>query len=294
MDKWALTAEEIKRDEPTKASIEDFKDMTKAPILDVSNPNRKGPLLAPEFEKSAHDIAALIEDIKDLETMQEAGSLVQWHSLAAVQILLGNKDKLALDMLAREIWGTFVGRMRELGVVDNLLEGTEPSLNAIGEDHGSGNFTVPRMDELLRRAITLFPRNQSELVSVFAAINFHENLGHDHIYPLIALITKQVAKEQLGKVMNDEYRLNVIMTAVKEAFSKSNIDDSDLTIAGKKYKKSAVMAQMLIAEANENTADMIGSAASGLWHADVARGALAIAAPQWCARDKKCVRQRVS
>ena len=79
------------------------------------------------------------------------------------------------------------------------------------------------MEELLRRAIALFPRNQSELVSVFAAINFHENLGHDHLYPLIALITKQVAKEQLGKVMNDEYRLNVIMTAVKEAFSKSNI-----------------------------------------------------------------------
>ena len=41
---------------------------------------------------------------------------MQWHSLAAVQMLLGNKDKLALDMLGREIWGTFVGRVGELAV----------------------------------------------------------------------------------------------------------------------------------------------------------------------------------
>ena len=60
--------------------------------------------------------------------------------------------------------------------------------------------------------------------------------------------------------------------------------NSDSTITSKKYKKSAVMAQMLIAEANENAADMIGSGASGLGTPIRCAVLLAIAAPQWCAR----------
>lgn len=268
-DKWAHSEEAEGRGEPSPASLADFRDMTKGPIVEVSDANRKGALLPPEFEKSAGDLAAIIDEVKSAEILAEVGPLMQWHALAANQILLRDRDVLALDMLADEIFGTFLANMRKIKVKENVLENHEPSVVAKADDRGSGNFTVPRQDGVLRRAGTIVPRNQEELISVLASnINYHEHLGHDHVFPVIAMVGKTAAHDNVQRVIaegiNDSYRKDVIMAAVKEAFSKKHIEDSDMHVGDQVMKKSQVFTDMLIAEANENTADMVGTAASGL------------------------------
>jgi hypothetical protein len=248
--KWAQTQEEVDQGLPSQAMLADFRDTSKAPIADISNPNRSGRMVAAEFDRSAQDLTSLIDQVNSAENLQEAGMIVQLHQQAAAQVLLGDRSVAKLNLLAAEMHGDLAGNMRRIGVVNNLLDGKVPSLVTLADDRGSGNFTIPAIDKVLHRPVTLFPRSQSELVDVFAPINYHENYGHDGLYPLISKFDPQ-------------YRSQVLATAVKETFAKHNIQDTDFTIGDKTMKKSELFTQMLIAQANENTADMIGTAKSG-------------------------------
>jgi hypothetical protein len=260
--KWAISEEDEKKNIPSPAAMADFRDGLAAPVKTVSDPARSGRMLEPEFDKSAEDILKLIDsELRDIEGMKEAGALLQWHSLAGSQIILQVKNALALNLLAKEILGTFLGQMRKLGVTDNLLEGQVHSVSAISNDRGSGNFTISAIADLLRRAVTIFPRDQSSLIAVLGPINYHENLGHNHVFPMIALIARHLLKDPLKDAINDEYRNGVLKAAVQEAFTKNNIQDVDVKVGDQTMKKSELFFKALLDQASENTPDKLGTAA---------------------------------
>jgi hypothetical protein len=233
------------------AQIMDLRDDFKAPVTSISDAQRTGALVDPAFDKSRDDILALADKMKTQDHVKEAGMILQLHANAAKQIELGDRDVADLNVLADHMYGMFRGGFRKAGISNSILDGKVPSLVTKSFDQGSGNFTIPAIDKVLRRPVTLFPRNQSDLVGVFGSINWHENLGHDHLFPELLRFP-------------DEFRNDVIVKAVQTAMAKNNIADSTMTLEGQQMPKSEVFAKLLFAQANENTADMIGTAAGGV------------------------------
>lgn len=229
------------------AQISDLRDGFRAPVRSVSDRTRNGALLRPEFDTSRDDILALADKVQTVDHVKEAGMILRLHEMAAKQIELGDPLVLSLNQFADHMHGKFVRMMRDGNIENNILDGKVPSVVTVAHDQGAGNFTIPAIDNVLRRPVTVFPRNQTELESVLAGINWHENLGHDHIYPELARFP-------------DQYRSTVLDEAIQRAMARNNIQDTAMVVEGRQMQKSEVFKQLLLAQANENTADMIGTA----------------------------------
>ncbi len=231
--------------------IADFRDGVKSPVISLSDKTRKGALLGEEYDASTRQIVALVDQMQTAKHLEEAGFVVDLQAKAALQHQAKQSGVMDLNMFAEELHGVFLSGLRKAGVSDNVLAGRVPSRVAITNDNGFGNFTIPNIDGVIDRPVTVFPRSQTGLLSVFAGINRHEQLGHDHVYGDLARFPK-------------EFRDKLVVDAVRNAMAKANIADIDLNITGLGVvKKSDFFKRLLIAEANENTADIVGTATGG-------------------------------
>ena len=143
--------------------------------------------------------------------------------------------------------------MQKAGVSHRVLSGTGslPSRVAITNDHGAGNFTLPKIPGVIERPVTVIPRNQNELVSVLAGINRHEMIGHDHIWGDLARLP-------------DELRNVVLPQAIRNAVPATRLKDVEINVPGLGLmKKSEFFLKAIQAQANENISDLIGAASGG-------------------------------
>jgi hypothetical protein len=233
------------------SQLADIKDGFKSPVHSVSDATRKGALLGPEYNASAGQLVSVAEQISTVEHLKNAGFVLDLHAKAASQQQLGHPLVLDMNMFAEELHGVFINGLRRAGVSDNVLAGKVPSRVALAADGGSGNFTIPNIDGVIDRPVTLFPRSQTSLASVLAGINRHEQIGHDHVYGDLAKFPAEFRESMVG---------NVILNAMREA----KIEDVNINVPGRgSVKKSEFFKQLLIAQANENTADIVGTATGG-------------------------------
>lgn len=233
------------------AALADFRDAVKAPTSGISDATRSGRMVGPEFDRSAQDISALADEVHDQSDMDQVQQILKLHQLAASQIETRQPLTQDLNNLARHFYGIWLQGMRSIGVQNNVLDGKVPSVVAVADDEGAGNFTFPAIDKVLRRPVTLFPRNQTELSRVLADIDAHEQEGHDHVFPEIARFP-------------EAYRKTVLTTAVENAMKKNNIENTTIKLGDTSMKKSQLLVKLLMAEANENTADIAGTAVTGV------------------------------
>ena len=231
--------------------IADVKDSFQSPVISISDATRNGALLGPEYNHSMGQLVALAQQIQNSQHLQEAGPVLDLHARAALQHQMKVPGVMDLNMFAEELHGVFLRGLRKAGVSDAVLSGKVPSRVTISNDGGSGNFTIPNIDGVIERPVTVFPRNQTGLLGVFAGINRHEQLGHDHVYGDLARFPQELRETLIGN-------------AVKNAMEHAKIDDVDLAVPGLgTIKKSEFFKKLLIAEANENTADIVGTATGG-------------------------------
>jgi len=231
--------------------IADLRDGFQSPIISLSDRTRAGALLGPEYDASTKQLVDLANQMQTAKHVEEAGLVLDLHAKAALQHQMRHPGVQDLNMFAEELHGTFLKGLRKAGVSDKVLAGTVPSRVTIANDQGSGNFTIPNIDGVIDRPVTLFPRNQTGLLSVFAGINRHEQLGHDHVYGDLARFPK-------------EFRDKLVVDAVRNAMSGAKIEDRDVNVPVLgPLKKSEFFKRVLMAEANENTADIVGTATGG-------------------------------
>jgi hypothetical protein len=231
--------------------IADFRDGVKSPVISVSDKTRKGALLGPEYDASTRQLVDLANQVQNTKHVEEAGLVLDLHAKAALQHQMKEPAVMDLNMFAEELHGVFLQGLRKAGVSEGVLAGRVPSRVTVSNDGGAGNFTIPNIDGVIDRPVTLFPRNQTGLLSVFAGINRHEQLGHDHVYGDLARFPK-------------EFREKLVSDAINNAMRDARIADIDINVPGLgMIKKSEFFKRMLIAQANENTADIVGTATGG-------------------------------
>lgn len=251
----AKAAAQAKKEQGTwselAVQIADIKDGFASPIFSIRDGSRQGAMLPEEYGPSTRQLLSLIKQVASERELQEAGFVLDLHAKADAQDMLKLAGVIDLNLFARELHSILLTGLRRSGISDNVLESKVPSRVAITNDQGSGNFTIPSIDGVIDRPVTVFPRNQTGLLSVFAGINRHEQIGHDHVYGDLAKFPAE---------LRDKLITDAVMNAMKEA----KIADVDINVPGMGLvKKSDFFKKLLVAEANENTSDIMGTATGG-------------------------------
>lgn len=244
MNKWDERATQI-ADESERIS---------APVTSVSDATRNGSMLPSEYNHSRDQLLELSKQLPGLSD-QELGNVLfvlRLHQLAAMQMELGHPLAIDFNNYSKTLTQIMQDGMAKAGVSNKVLRESVPSLFAVADDGGAGNFTLPIIDGALNRPVTLFPRNQTELASAFGGINLHEVMGHNKTFQEIARF-------------DNESRMELVQKAVKNAFENNpDMKDTVIDVPGVgQMKKSEFITQALIAQANENTSDLMGTATGG-------------------------------
>jgi hypothetical protein len=234
---------------PEQVKLADARDQFRGPINATTELDKA--VLPPEYKASTAQLMGLIDQVDSAKNLKAAGMLLMYHMKAANQLLFSQDNVRDLNMLTHEMTGVFLTGMRKLGIPEDRLRRIIPSLVAETDDKGSGYFTLPPIDGVLDRPVTIVPRAFTRLISVMSPVLFHENLGHDLTYPELLRFP-------------EADRDNLIRGAIADAMKHANIPDKIVRMNGVSMKTSEFMFKLLIAEANENTSDTMGTIAGGV------------------------------
>jgi hypothetical protein len=234
---------------PENVKLADARDQFRGPINATTEMNRS--VLPAEYKESTAQLMGLIDQVDSAKNLKAAGMLLMYHMKAANQLLFSQDNVRDLNMLTHEMTGYFLTGMRRLGIPEDRLRKIIPSLVTETDDKGSGYFALPPVDGILDRSVVVVPRAFTRLIAVMSPVIFHEDLGHTLTFP-----------ELLRLPEADRDRL--IRGAVTDAMKEKNIPDKIVRMNGASMKTSDFMFKLLIAEANENTSDFMGTIAGGV------------------------------
>jgi hypothetical protein len=253
--KLAKTSEKtMNKWDDRRNQIADEADRVAAPVHSISDATRSGSMLPPEYMHSRDQLMALAKELPSLSDQELANVLfvLRLHQMAGMQMELGNPIVVDFNNYSKTLSQIMADGMAKAGVSNKVVKESAPSLFALADDQGSGNFTLPIVDGALNRPVTLFPRNQTELASTFGGINLHEVMGHNKTFQELARF-------------DQESRMELVTKAVSDAFANNPwMKDTVIEVPGiGNMKKSEFMRKALIAQANENTSDLMGTATGG-------------------------------
>lgn len=234
---------------PEKVKLADARDQFRGPINATTEMDRA--VLPPEYKASTAQLMGLIDQIDSASNLKAAGMLLMYHMKAANQLLFNQDNVRDLNMLTHEMTGVFLTGMRKLGIPEDRLRRIIPTLVTETDDKGSGYFALPPVDGVLDRPVIVVPRGFTRLISVMSSVLYHENLGHTLTYPELARLP-------------EADRDSLIRGAVSDAMREGNIPDKFVRMNGASMKTSEFMYKLLIAGANENTSDFMGTIAGGV------------------------------
>lgn len=197
---------------------------------------------------------ALIELAQQIETpdhVKQAGFLLEHHRVANVQ--MGLPDRLPeivdLNQYSRSVHKNLMDLLAKNGInPENVLRGTNSPIFLIFDSNGSGPYTIPAIKGVTDTAVIVLPREYQQMLGVHVSGVYSHELGHDLIY---------------GDLLRfpDNLREHVLrQDVVAEAMKSKGIADTDVEVPGfGTLKKSDFFTKLLLAEANENTADIFGT-----------------------------------
>jgi hypothetical protein len=186
-----------------KVMFAEYRDSVQGPSIGVSDQARNGSMLRPEYDHSSQQITDLASQIDSPEAAKKAGMLLNLHTRAALQILARRPDAIDFNNFADELHGFFLEGMRRAGVSESIMSGKVPPLTAVTDDNGSGYFTVPHIDHVLERAVTVVPTAMTFLRAVLTGVLRHEDLGHIETYPQLARFPDNIRDDLIGSAVDN-------------------------------------------------------------------------------------------
>jgi hypothetical protein len=288
-----------------KVMFAEYRDSVQGPSIGVSDQARSGSMLRPEYDHSSQQITELASQIDSPEAAKKAGMLLNLHTRAALQVLARRPDAIDYNNFADELHGFFLEGMRRAGVSESIMSGKVPTLTAVTDDNGSGYFTIPNIDHVIDRPVTVVPRSMTGLRAVLTGVLRHEDLGHNDTFPAMARFPDNIRDDVIGSAVDnamkakkvdegsiavkristslaklwnsepiaavgdgvDSLRVaptSIVDTTVQAAMAENKIPDIKIKLGNETVSKSEFFKRLLYAEANENTADFMGTASGGV------------------------------
>lgn len=230
--------------------IANFRESVQSPLTQTMRTG-KPPLDEGHFgnNKSLIELASQIETP---EHVKQAGFLLEHHRVANVQMGIPEvmPEIVELNQYSRSVHKNLMDLLTKNGInPENVLRGTNSPIFLIFDSNGAGPYTIPAIKGVTDTAVIVLPREYQNMLGVHVSGVYSHELGHDLIY---------------GDLLRfpDNLRDNVLkQDVVAGAMKAKGIADTTVEIPGVgSMKKSDFFTKLLLAEANENTADIFGTA----------------------------------
>ncbi len=230
--------------------IDNFKESVQSPLTQTMRTG-KPPLDEGHFANNKA-LVDLTSQIQTPEHMQQAGFLLEHHRVANVQMGIPKvmPEIVDLNQYSRSVHKNLMDLLVKNGInPENVLRGTNSPIFLIFDSSGSGPYTIPAIKGVTDTAVVVLPREYKQMLGVHVSGVYAHELGHDLIYGDLLRFPESLREHVL--------RQDVVAAAMKA----KGIADSNVDIPGVgQMKKSDFFTKLLLAEANENTADIFGTA----------------------------------
>lgn len=234
----------------TDMKIANFRESVQSPLEQSMRTTMPPPLDQGHWANN-RNLIELTNQITKPEHVQQAGMLLEHHRVANVQ--MGIPDKLpeivVLNQYSRSVHQDMIHMLKKAGInPDQVLRGTNSPIFLIFDSQGAGPYTIPAIKGVTDTAVVVLPREYQKMLGVHVAGVYRHELGHDLVYGDLLRFPESLRDNVLKK--------DVIASVMK----KQNIGDTPVDVPGHgSMPKSEFFRQLLLAEANENTADIFAS-----------------------------------
>ncbi|MBX9690545.1 MAG: hypothetical protein K2X27_27765 [Candidatus Obscuribacterales bacterium] len=230
--------------------IGNFKESVQSPLTQTMRTGK--PPLDEGHWANNKNLVELTEQIQTLDHVKQAGFLLEHHRVANVQMGIPEKmpEIVALNQYSRSVHKNLMDLLIREGInPETVLRGTNSPIFLIFDSSGSGPYTIPAIKGVTDTAVIVLPREYKSALGVHVAGVYPHELGHDLIYGDLLRFPENLR----DKVLNND--------VVAEAMKAKGIADTPVEVPGHgSMKKSEFFTKLLLAEANENTADIFGTA----------------------------------
>ncbi len=238
------------RTSDTAKQIANFKESVQSPLTQTMRTGK--PPLDEGHWGNNKSLIELASQIETPEHVKQAGFLLEHHRVANVQMGIPEvmPEIVELNQYSRSVHKNLMDLLTKNGInPENVLRGTNSPIFLIFDSNGAGPYTIPAIKGVTDTAVIVLPREYQSMLGVHVSGVYSHELGHDLIY---------------GDLLRfpDNLRDNVLkQDVVASAMKSKGIADTNVEIPGVgSMKKSDFFTKLLLAEANENTADIFGTA----------------------------------
>lgn len=233
----------------TDMKIANFKESVQSPLTQAM---REGP--PPLDQGHFGNNKALIELTQQIETpehVKQAGFLLEHHRVANVQMGIPEQmpEIVDLNQYSRSVHKNLMDLMEKNGIdPSTVLRGTNSPVFLIFDSNGSGPYTIPAIKGVTDTPVVVVPREYRDMLGVHVSGVYSHELGHDLIYGDLLRFPDSLREHVLNQ--------DVVAAVMKQ----KGITDNMVDVPGVgELKKSEFFTKLLLAEANENTADIFGT-----------------------------------
>ena len=234
----------------TDMKIANFRESVQSP-LEQSMRTKMPPPLDEGHWANNRNLIELTQQIQKPEHVQQAGMLLEHHRVANVQMGIPEQlpEIVVLNQYSRSVHQDMMTMLRKAGInPDQVLRGTNSPIFLIFDSQGAGPYTIPAIKGVTDTAVVVLPREYQKMLGVHVAGVYRHELGHDLVYGDLLRFPESLRDNVLKK--------DVIQNVMKN----KSIGDTPVEVPGHgSMPKSEFFRQLLLAEANENTADIFAS-----------------------------------
>lgn len=247
----AVTVREVTaRVDKTDMQLADIRESIQSPLT-MTMREGKPPLDKGHWDNNKA-LISLADGITTPEAYQQVGWLLEHHRVANSQMGLSQTvpEVAVLNQYSRSVHKAFIDRLAKDGIdINDITRGTNSPIFLVFDSQGGGPYTIPAIKGVTDTAVIVLPREYQSILGAHVAGVYPHELGHDIIYGDILRFPDNLRRD----VLTDK--------VVKAAMQDANIADTAIEIPGHgEMPKSEFLVKVLLAQANENTADMFGTA----------------------------------
>lgn len=258
LDKPAQTVQQMAvamRDAASKVTeadmkIANFKESVQSPLTQSMRTELPPPLDKGHWANN-RNLIELTDQISTPEHIQQAGMLLEHHRVANVQMGIPSRlpEIVDLNQYSRSVHQDMMNLLRKAGVnPDQALRGTNSPIFLIFDSQGAGPYTIPAIKGVTDTAVIVLPREYQKMLGVHVSGVYRHELGHDLVFGDLLRFPENLRDNVLKK--------DVIANVMKS----KGIADTPVDIPGHgSMPKSELFRNLLLAQANENTADIFAA-----------------------------------
>lgn len=234
----------------TQMKVDNFRESVQSPLTQAMREG-KPPLDQGHFENN-RALIELADQVRTPEHVQQAGFLLEHFRVANSQLGIPKQlpEIVDLNQYSRSVHKNLMDLLSRNGIKpQEVLRGTNSPIFLIFDSNGAGPYTIPAIKGVTDTAVIVLPREYRSMLGVHVAGVYPHELGHDLIFGDLLRFPQNLRDHILKQ------------DVVAKAMSDRGIADVSVEVPGHgKMQKSELFTQLLRAQANENTADMFGTA----------------------------------